>query len=210
VSSNSVSADKRPYTVALTGGIASGKTMVSDEFAKLGVPIIDTDIIAHEIVEPGQPALLEVKNAFGPNIIDASGRLKRSELRSLIFSDPDARRKLETILHPRIRQAAVKAISRVAADYCILVIPLLTEKEGFPGIDRILVVDVEPETQINRLMARDNSSRKQAGQALASQLSREQRLTLADDILDNSGSPAQARDQVGQLHKKYTRLAASR
>jgi len=210
VSPNSVPADKFPYIIALTGGIASGKTMVSDEFARLGAPIIDTDIIAHEIVEPGQIALQDIESAFGSKIIDDHGRLRRRELRSIIFSDSKAREKLESILHPRIRQAAVNAISRVTSDYCILVIPLLTEKEGFPGIDRVLVVDVESETQISRLMARDNSSRKQARQALASQLTRKERLNLADDILDNTGSPEQARQQAEQLHKKYTRLAARR
>ena len=184
--------------------------MVSDEFARLGVPIIDTDIIAHEIVEPGQAALQAIERAFGSKIIDDHGRLRRRELRSIIFADSKAREKLESILHPGIRQAAVNAISRVTSDYCILVIPLLTEKEGFPGIDRVLVVDVESETQISRLMARDDSSRQQARQALASQLSRQERLKLADDILDNTGSPQQARRQVEQLHKKYTRLAARR
>jgi len=198
---------KHTYTVALTGGIASGKTLVSDEFARLGVPIIDTDVIAHEIVEPGQAALLEIEGMFGPKIIADDGHLKRSELRALIFSDPDARRKLESILHPRIRKEAGKAITRVGFAYCILVIPLLAERGAYPNVDRILVVDVEPETQINRLMARDNSSREQAEQALASQADRQQRLRIADDILDNSGLPEQACSAVARLHLKYLQLA---
>jgi dephospho-CoA kinase len=202
--------DKLPYTVALTGGIASGKTLISDEFAKLGVLVIDTDLIAHEIVEPGQPALQEIKETFGSGIIDAHGRLKRSELRALIFSDPEARKKLESILHPRIRQEVGKAIAKVSSAYCILVIPLLAEKGAYPYIDRILVVDVGPETQISRLMARDKSSRKKAEQALASQAGREQRLKIADDILDNSGSPEQARREVAQLNLKYLQLAKNR
>jgi len=199
-----------PYTVALTGGIASGKTLVSDEFAKLGVPVIDTDVIAHNLVEPGQPALKEIETVFGPNIIDRSGRLKRSELRSMIFTDPDKRKKLEAILHPKIRQVAAEAITKVTSAYCILVIPLLAEKGTYPYVDRVLVVDVDPETQISRLMTRDNSSRNQAEQALASQASREQRLRIADDVLDNSGSPEQASQVVAQLHQKYLKLALGR
>ena len=128
----------------------------------------------------------------------------------MIFSNPDARKKLESILHPRIRLKASKAIAKVNSAYCILVIPLLAESGTYPNVDRILVVDVEPETQIHRLMARDNSSREQAEQALASQTSREQRLKIADDILDNSGSPEQARDEVARLNLKYLQLANSR
>ena len=199
--------DKTPFTVALTGGIASGKTLVSDEFARLGVPIIDTDVIAHQIVEPGQPALAKIESVFGPDIIDDNGRLKRPSLRALIFSDPEARRKLESILHPRIRQEADNAVAEVTSAYCILVIPLLAERGAYPNVDRILVVDVEPNTQIRRLIARDKSSEVQAKQALASQASREQRLEIADDILENSGSPGQARKAVAQLHRKYLALA---
>jgi len=198
---------KHTYTVALTGGIASGKTLVSDEFARLGVPIIDTDVIAHEIVEPGQAALLEVENVFGPRIIADDGYLKRSELRALIFSDPNARGKLEDILHPRIRQEVGKAIAGIGSVYCILVIPLLAERGAYPNVDRVLVVDVKPETQIKRLMARDNSSREQAEQALSSQADRQQRLRIADDVLDNSGPPEQARSEVARLHLKYLRFA---
>ena len=199
-----------PFTVALTGGIASGKTLISDEFARLGVPVIDTDIIAHEIVKPGQPALKEIENAFGSNIIDANGRLKRSDLRALIFSNSDARKQLESILHPRIRREAGKAISAVTTAYCVLVIPLLAERSAYPNVDRVLVVDVEPETQIYRLMTRDNCTRKQAAQALAAQANRVQRLNIADDILNNSGSLVQARDEVALLHEKYMQLTPQR
>ena len=199
--------DKLPYTVALTGGIASGKTLVSDEFAKLGVSVIDTDVIAHQIVEPGKPALGEIESVFGSDIIDDDGGLIRQALRALIFSDPDERRKLESILHPRIRQEASVAVARVTSAYCILVIPLLAEKGSYPNVNRVLLVDVEPETQISRLVARDNTSEEQARQALASQASRSQRLKIADDILDNSGSPEQARKAVARLHQKYLALA---
>ena len=196
-----------PFTIALTGGIASGKTLVSDEFSRLGVPVIDTDVIAHKLVEPGQPALKEIERVFGSKLIDESGRLKRQELRSLIFRDADERKKLESILHPKIRQEATESIAKLTTAYCILVSPLLVEKGTYPNVNRVLVVDVDPETQISRLMARDNSSRKQAEQALASQASREQRLGIADDIIENSGSPGQARDQVASLNIKYMQLA---
>jgi len=200
-------ADNHPYIVALTGGIASGKTLVSNEFARLGAPVIDMDIIAHEIVEPGQAALLEIEGAFGSGVISTDGRLKRSDLRTLIFSDPESRRKLESILHPRIRQRAAETIEQMDAAYCILVIPLFAGRSVYPNVDRVLVVDVDAETQIERLMSRDNSSRKQAEQALSSQISREQRLKIADDILDNSGSPEQVRQKVNELNVKYLRLA---
>ena len=196
-----------PFTIALTGGIASGKTLISDEFARLGVPVIDTDVIAYEIVEPGQPALREIELEFGAQIIAENGRLKRSKLRALIFSDPDARQKLESILHPRIRREVSKTIKALTTAYCILVIPLLAERGSYPIVKRVLVIDVDPETQISRLMSRDNCSREQATQALAAQANRAQRLKIADDILDNSGTPEQARQKVVQLHLKYTQLA---
>lgn len=201
---------QRPYTVALTGGIASGKTLVSDAFADLGVPVIDTDVIAHNLVEPGQPALDEIESVFGPDIIDSSGRLNRKRLRTLIFKDPEMRRKLENILHPKIRQVASETVTRAAFAYCILVIPLLAERGTYPNVDRILVVDVDPGTQINRLMVRDNSDREQAEQALAAQASRKQRLEIADDVLENSGSVQQALNEVARLHAKYLLLAQSR
>ena len=194
-----------PFVVALTGGIASGKTLISDEFARLGVPVIDTDVIAHRIVEPGQPALHEIEQEFGAQIIDENGLLRRSELRALIFADSDARAKLESILHPMIRDEVHKAIAGVTSAYCILVIPLLAERGAYPDVDRVLVVDVAPEVQIERLMARDNCSREQAESALKSQANREDRLKIADDVLDNSGSLEQAVSEVARFHEKYGR-----
>jgi dephospho-CoA kinase len=205
-----VTSDNHPYTVALTGGIASGKTLISDEFGNLGVPVIDTDVIAHQIVEPGQPALKKIESVFGADMIDKHGRLKRQALRALIFSNPDERKKLESILHPIIRQEADDAVAKVIHSYCILVIPLLAGRGAYPNVNRILVVDVDPGTQISRLMARDNASEEQARQVLASQASRSQRLEIADDILDNSGSPVQARKAVARLHRKYLALAENR
>jgi dephospho-CoA kinase len=196
-----------PYTVALTGGIASGKTLVSDEFSRLGVPVIDTDVIARQIVKPGQPALSEIKAVFGAEILSEDGHLKRKDLRTIIFADAGARGKLESILHPRIRQKVALKIAEVQSPYCILVIPLLAEHGAYPNIDRILVVDVESETQITRLMARDKSTRQQAEQALESQATRAQRLAIADEILENSGAPEVTRHAISNLNAKYLKLA---
>jgi len=199
-----------PFIVALTGGIAAGKTLVSDAFRKLGVVVIDTDIIAHRIVEPGLPACLEIESAFGKKVLDKNGRLRRDYLRELIFTDPGARKKLESILHPKIRAKVSHAIACVKNDYCILVIPLLAERSTFPVIDRVLVVDVDSETQISRLMSRDKSTRRQAEQALAAQIGREQRLRIADDVLENSGTPEAIRIAVSELNMRYTKLARNR
>ena len=205
---HSAPGNKPPYVIALTGGIASGKTLISNEFARLGVPVIDTDVIAHQIVEPGQAALLEIEKVYGAQIIDERGKLKRSVLRTLIFTDPDARKKLEYIMHPRIKQEVNKAIAELTSPYCILVIPLLAARPDYPYVNRILVVDVEPETQIRRLVARDNCSRELAEQALAAQISRAQRLKIADDVLENSDSPSSAHARVASLHEKYLHMSA--
>jgi len=199
-----------PYTVVLTGGIAAGKTLISDEFAKLGVEIIDADVIARELVTPGRAALKEIEAAFGPSIIDDNGHLMRENMRALIFSDPQARKKLESILHPKIRQEITRATTLIRSAYCILVIPLFAENGAYPKVDRVLVVDVKPAVQLDRLMKRDKSNRKLAQQALASQSSRADRLRLADDIVENTGTQASARRKVAQLHQKYTQLAARR
>jgi len=191
----------------LTGVIAAGKTLVSDEFAKLGVEVIDADVTAREIVMPGRVALKEIGAVFGMDYIDDNGHLKRENLRALIFSDPAARKQLESILHPRIRKEITRAITLIRSAYCIVVIPLFAEDGAYSNIDRVLVVDVKPAIQLDRLMRRDNSDRKQAQQALASQSSREDRLRLADDVLENTGTVAATRRKVKQLHQKYLQLA---
>jgi dephospho-CoA kinase len=165
------------------------------------------DLIAREIVEPGQPGLQAVKEAFGPSVVDLRGRLKRAHLRALIFSDEKARKTLESILHPLIRHRALEDIQNLSEPYCILVIPLLSDRSVYTEIDHVLVVDVDPKTQIERLMARDASSREQAERALASQINREQRLAIADDLLKNSGTKSDVRDEVARLHQKYLKLA---
>jgi dephospho-CoA kinase len=203
-------AESIPFVVVLTGGIASGKTAVSDLFALRDVPVIDTDRIAHEIVEPGQPALMQIVNAFGNGFLGAEGRLDRKKMRETIFSSPRQKNRLESILHPAIRKEVDRCISQIDAPWCILVIPLLTKSSPFKQIDRVLVVDVEESVQIERVMARDKISRAQAHSILDAQISRQQRLALADDILDNSGSLEQLEREVSRLHQKYTGLAQIR
>ena len=150
--------DSRPFRVALTGGIASGKSTVADLFAALGVPVIDTDVIAREVVEPGRPALAQVAEAFGPDVLDAEGRLDRKRMREHIFSDPDARRRLEAILHPAIRAEMERQSQAAGGPYQVLVIPLLAEGGRRDHVDRVLLVDVPEELQIQRVMWRDGVS----------------------------------------------------
>ena len=202
-------ADSRTFVVVLTGGIAAGKTAVSDLFAQRGVPVIDTDQIAHEIVEPGQPALKRIAEAFGREFLGADGRLDRKKMRTAIFSSPQQKTRLEGILHPAIVAEADHRIAQINAPWCILVVPLLTETSLLPWIDHVLVVDVEESVQIERVMARDNISQQQAQSILDAQTSRRQRLALADDVLDNSGSLEQLKTAVNELQRKYTILANS-
>jgi len=195
------------FRVALTGGIASGKTTVANLFAELGVPVIDTDVIAREVVEPGQPALAAVVEAFGRDVLDADGRIDRRRMRERIFADPDARRRLEGILHPAIR-SAMERLSRAAGGvYQVLVIPLLAEGQRRDHVDRVLLVDVPEELQVERLMGRDGVSREQAQASLDAQASRAARLAMADDVVLNTGRVDDLREKVAELHAKYSRLA---
>jgi dephospho-CoA kinase len=200
----------RPFRVALTGGIASGKSTVADLFAALGVPVIDTDVIAREVVEPGRPALAQVVEAFGRDVLDADGRLDRKRLREHIFSDPDARRRLEAILHPAIRAEMERQSQAAGGPYQVLVIPLLAEGGRRDHVDRVLLVDVPEELQIQRVMWRDGVSHEQAQASLNAQATRAQRLAMADDVLRNTGRVDDLREQVAELHAKYTQLAADR
>jgi dephospho-CoA kinase len=195
------------YTVVLTGGIASGKTAVSDCFSRLGVPVIDTDRIAHEVVEPGQPALQQIARTFGADFLDDEGRLKRRKMRQTIFENPAAKARLEGILHPVIAASALRLVTAVTFPYCLLVIPLYTESARWQWIDRVLVVDVAESIQIERVMARDGISRGEAEAILAAQADRQARLQLADDVIDNSGLPEDLDPQVEALHQKYLALA---
>ena len=194
---------KKPFIVALTGGIASGKTAVSDAFGALGVPVVDTDLIARSVVEPGSPGLRQVVAAFGDGVLDADGGLDRASLRQVIFTDGQARERLEGILHPLIAQAARAELEKVTAPYAILVVPLLVESGLFEDADRVLVVDVPEGVQIQRLMQRDGVTEASARHALQAQASREQRLGKADDVLENTGTLAQLQASVSELHRQY-------
>ena len=195
--------------VGLTGGIGSGKTAVSDRFARLGAPVIDTDLLARELVEPGQPALAEIVAAFGSDCLDRDGRLHRARLRERVFADPTGRRRLEAILHPRIRTLAREQIAHLTTPYCLLVIPLLAETGMTDLVDRVLVVDAPEAEQIRRVMARDGVTEEQARRVLAAQADRSQRLALANEIVENAGDLAALDHQVAALHQYYLTLAAT-
>lgn len=193
----------------MTGGIASGKSVVADMFAKLDVPVIDTDVIARVVVEPGQPALDEIRARFGEGIVDDTGELDRRELRKQIFADREARNDLEAILHPRIGAETRRQADQAGGAYQLIVVPLLVGSKLLEIVDRVLVVDCDEETQIRRLLARDAETIEQARRILAAQSSREQRLAIADDVITNDGSLGDTRDQVVRLHESYKNLAGS-
>lgn len=196
-----------PLLIALTGGIASGKSAVAEEFAKLGVPVLDTDQIARDVVAPGMPALGQLVAEFGSEVLDANGRLDRSHIRERVFSDPAQRRKLEAITHPAIRAELARRSAAAGGDYQVHVIPLLVETGRAEAYDRVLVVDCPEEAQIERLLARDHTSREQAEEILAAQASREERLNAAHDVIENTGTLADLQRFVQTLHRNYALLA---
>ncbi len=194
-------------TIGLTGGVGSGKTTVTQYFSALGVPVIDADELARQLVEPGQPAFNEIVATFGRPILAENGQIDRKKLRQLIFSDPAKRVQLESILHPRIRQAIKEQLKQVDAPYCIVAIPLLIETGQADLVDRILVVDTPRENQIAWTKARDGVSEAEVEAILAAQVSNEVRLAMADDVLENDGSIDDLAAKVTQLHQQYLRLA---
>ena len=202
-------ANSQPLRIGLTGGIASGKSTVADLFAAAGVPIIDTDVIAREVVEPGQPALEEIRAAFGDDVFAEDGRLDRASMRKLVFSDHESRRRLEAILHPRIGAATIEQAEAAGGAYQLIVVPLLTESALKDAMDRVLVVDCSEETQLKRLLERDAESSEQARRILAAQASREERLAIADDVITNDAGLDELRTAVDELHRQYLDLAAA-
>ena len=204
----SATRDQRPFVIVLTGGVAAGKTAVSDRFAKLGVPVIDTDVIAREVVQAGQPALTRIVDEFGTQVLDESAQLDRRLMRRIIMDDPASRDKLERILHPAIGKEVERRIASVGDPYCLLVVPLLVETGRYQWADRVLLVDVDEATQVERLIRRDRVSPDQARAMLKAQASRQERLAAADDIIVNSGSPEDLDTAVAGLHRKYRQMAA--
>lgn len=193
--------------VGLTGGIASGKTTVANLFAARGITVIDTDEIAREVMQPGQPALEQVVQAFGAVILDVDGGLDRRRMREIVFRDPAQRRRLESILHPLILTEMTRRSARAGGPYQIVVIPLLVEGALTDYVDRVLVVDCSPEIQLQRLRTRDAESLEQARAMIAAQATREKRLAAGDDVVVNDGTLTELESQVEQLHRRYLQLA---
>ena len=205
--------DTRPaLLVGLTGGIGSGKTTVANLFGELGVPLIDTDLIAHELTAPGGAAMPAITAEFGPAVVATDGSLDRAAMRRLAFDDPGARRRLEAILHPMIRAQTQRGIAQAAAaPYAIVVVPLLVEGGTWRGwLDRVIVVDCPVAVQIERVMRRSALPRDQVEAIIAAQATREQRLAAADDVVDNAGDPASLPQRVREIHERCLKLAAER
>jgi len=195
--------------IGLTGGIGSGKSIVCQLFAKRGVPIIDTDEVAREVVAPGEPALQQLSKHFGSAIIDNDGQLNRSELREQVFRDNDKLEQLESILHPLIREQMRKQLNRLSAPYVILAIPLLLEKGWQSEVDRILVVDTSESLQRSRTISRDQVGEETVSRIMQAQISRDKRLADADDIIHNEGDYDNIEKQVELLHRRYLHMAAT-
>lgn len=198
---------KQPFRIGLTGGVASGKSTVADMFAELGATIVDTDVIAREVVRTGEPALGEIRARFGDTVIDDTGNLDRTALRKLVFSDAAARLDLERILHPRIGLETRRQADLASGPYQIIVVPLLVNSPLLEFVDRVLVVDCDEETQFQRLMTRDAETAAQARRMLAAQASREARLAIADDVISNDQDLEQTLQQIVLLDMKYRDLA---
>ncbi|MEQ1530221.1 MAG: dephospho-CoA kinase [Methylococcales bacterium] len=189
--------------IGLTGGIGCGKSTVAQFFADFHIPVLDADLIAHQLVAVGQPALLEIAQTFGGVILNSDGSLNRSLLKERVFSDLQQKQKLEAILHPLIYQAILAQIAQLSAPYCIICIPLLFETQMSHLVDRILVVDCPLSKQIERVQSRDQLSLARIESILATQVSREFRIAHADDLIDNSHADSALAEQVKKLHNFY-------
>ncbi|HAW93302.1 MULTISPECIES: dephospho-CoA kinase [unclassified Arsukibacterium] len=221
--------DKGRFIVGLTGGIGSGKSTVARLFNQLGIPAVDADIVAREVVAPGSPLLTKITEHFGPQLLTADNGLNRALLRQLIFNDPAAKKWLDNLMHPAIRAAMLTQLQQLpAAPYVLLIAPLLLENNLQTLVDRVLVVDITEQNQLARTLNRDavvsGSDAKQVQAIIASQISRPERLALADDIIDNNidhnvdhaverdtkhNDAASLQQQVQQLHHRYKTLAAN-
>ena len=194
--------------VGLTGGVGCGKSAVADLFARLGVPVIDADGITRSLTVPGAPEMKEIAAHFGAELILPDGSLDRRALRTRIFSDAPARKRLESLLHPRVRDAIRTQLAAIRAPYCIVVVPLLIETGMTDLVDRVLVVDCDPAQQLERVMRRDHCSDADAQAIITAQLSREKRLTAAHDVIENHGDLHALHDKINHLHLRFLDLAA--
>mgnify|MGYP001338487940 FL=1 len=192
--------------IGLTGGIGSGKSAVSDKFKSLGINVVDADVAARTVVEPGQPALAEIERHFGSNILNQEGVLDRAQLREIIASDSEERVWLESVLHPKIGEQIAKELAESTSPYTIYVAPLLLETNSQKMCSRVLVVDVPKEIQIQRTAERDKVSEIQIEKIVAVQMEREERLEKADDVLVNTGTIKELEQQVMKLHQKYLEM----
>lgn len=199
-----------PYVVALTGGIASGKSTVATLFANQGAEILDADLIARQVVAPGMPALTAIAQRFGAAILQSDGTLDRQALRELIFSSPEQKVWLNQLLHPLIQQRTQQLLKASSANWCLWVVPLLVENNLQQLAQRVLVVDIPEQLQIERTMQRDKVSQQQAEAILGSQATRAQRLAVADDVIDNCLSKDALDTRVAELYSTYQQLATQR
>ncbi len=199
-----------PFCVGVTGGIGSGKSRAAALFAELGAAVVDTDDISHEITAAGGSAMSAIIKAFGTTVAAADGSMDRASMRRLVFENPDARKQLENILHPQIRERARNRVMASTAPYVLLVVPLLLETGSYRDlIRRVLVIDCDESLQISRAMQRSNLTADAVRAIMAAQLPRQQRLADADDVIRNDGDIAQLRAQVTDLHQQYLKLAVN-
>ncbi len=199
-----------PLTLGLTGGVASGKSLVESQLRDLGAPVLDADQVARDVVAPGEPALAAIAETFGADMLLPEGTLDRRRMRERVFADADARKQLEDLLHPRIGERMQAWRAAQTAPYCVLSIAILLESRFRSLVDRVVVVDVDEAEQVRRLLSRDGISETLARQMLAAQTDRETRLRAADDVIDNSGTPEQTRAQVEMLHLRWCDAGAAR
>lgn len=196
------------FVVGLTGGIGSGKSAAAEHFARLGVAVVDTDAIAHELTRAGGAAIGAIRAQFGDAVIAPDGAMDRAKMRALVFADPQAKRRLEALLHPMIRAEAERRIAAARTPYVVLVVPLLVESGGYRArVQRVLVVDCPEALQIERVVARSGLAPAEVEAILRNQASRQARLAAADDVIDNSGDLAALHKQVEKLHERYLALA---
>jgi len=199
------------FCVALTGGIATGKSATTERFARHGAPVFDADLIAREVVMPGQPALAEIAASFGARVLTSAGELDRACVREIVFANTAARRQLEAIIHPKVRTGLLARVKACAASYCIVAIPLLVEcRADYAWVDRVLTTDAPKEAQLRRLVHRAGIDATMAQRMLDAQASREERLALADDVIDNTGPIDALNAVVARLHRRYLALAGAR